>query len=80
MGNNGNGSKGNICPDCQGKLTPIKLYAPEILKVFSEGRKDYSKNGILTNFATCLSPHCRVGNSNLMNYQKIVDDGMIRVE
>ena len=76
---NGNGH-GNICSDCQSKLTPIKLYAPEILRVFSEGRKMYSKNGILTDFCTCLSPHCKVGHNNLMNYQKIVDDGMIKVE
>jgi len=77
---NGNGHHGYICTDCQGKLTPIKLYAPEILRIFSGGNKTYSRNGILTSFATCLSPHCTIGHSNLMSYQKIVDDGMIKVE
>lgn len=80
MGKNGNGSKGNICTDCQSKLTPVKLYAPEILRIFLEGRREYSKHGILTSFSTCLSPHCPTGNANLSNYDKVLNDGMIKVE
>ena len=79
MGKNGNGN-GNICSDCQSKLVPIKLYAPEILRVFHGGVKTYSKNKILTSFSTCLSDHCKTGHSNLMSYDKVLEDGMIRVE
>ena len=74
MGKNGH------CVDCQTKLVPVKLYAPEILRMFKGGYKEYSKNQILTSFAVCLSPHCRTGHNNLMGYQKVVDDGMIKVE
>jgi hypothetical protein len=78
--NNGNGSRGNICSDCESKLIPIKLYAPEILKIFSGGNKTYSKNGILTSFSTCLSPHCKTGHANLRRYERVVEEGMLKVE
>jgi hypothetical protein len=80
VGNNGNGAKGNICSDCQSKLTPVKLYAPEILRMFTEGRREYSRNNILVSYSICISPHCKTGHANLMSYQKVVDDGMIKVE
>lgn len=77
MGNNGNG---HLCPDCQSKLTPVKLYAPEILRMFAGGKKEYTRNQILVSYAICISPHCPTGHANLMSYQKVLDDGMIKVE
>jgi len=72
MGRNGH------CPDCRGKLTSVKLYAPEILRIFDGGHKDYSKQGILVNYAVCLSAHCPTGNKNLNSYDRVVSDGLIK--
>ncbi len=66
------------CPCCENQLIPIKLYAPEILKIFSEGKREYSKNGILVNYSVCLSPHCRVGQTNLNSFDRVKSDGLIR--
>jgi len=74
MGKNGE------CPDCDCHLTPVKLYAPEILRMFSGGFKTYSKNGILTSFSTCLSPHCKTGQANIQSYERVIESGMIRNE
>ena len=79
MGKNGNGN-GNICSDCQVKLTPVKLYAPEILRMFSGGSKSYTKHGILVDYQVCLSSTCPTGRQNLQSHDRIVSDGMIRVE
>jgi hypothetical protein len=75
--NNGNG---NSCPSCQNKLVPVKLYAPEILRMFKNGKEERSKHGILVNYSVCLSLMCQVGTDNLNSYDRIVSDGMIRVE
>jgi hypothetical protein len=79
LGKNGSGSN-SICHSCQNKLTPVKLYAPEILRLFKEGHKEFSRHGILVSYAACLSPHCKVGMDNLNSYDRIVSDGMIKVE
>lgn len=76
----GNGNGHNICPVCQTKLTPVKLYAPEILRMFQGGNKEYTKNKILVNYSVCLSHLCREGQNNLQSHDRIVQDGMIRVE
>jgi len=77
---NGNGRNGNTCPDCQNKLTPVKLYAPEIMRMFEKGREERSKHGILVSYSVCISPHCKTGHANLMSYEKVISDGMIKVE
>ena len=77
MGNNGNG---HICPTCNTRLTPVKLYAPEILRIFKGGYTEYSKNGILTNYKVCLLSTCKAGYANRLAYERIIEEGMIRTE
>jgi hypothetical protein len=77
MGRNGNG---NTCIECQSRLTPIKLYAPEILRVFSGGNKEYTRLGILSNYSVCLNRGCDHGLKNITSYERIVEEGMIRQE
>jgi hypothetical protein len=75
-----NGSNGNSCSDCQNKLTPVKLYAPEILRMFSGGSKSYSKHGILTDFSICLNRMCGEGRKNIESYERVIESGMVRTE
>jgi hypothetical protein len=77
---NGNGHGGNSCSCCQNKLVPVKLYAPEILRVFPSGKREYSRNGILTSFSICMSHMCKEGKNNLESYERVLDQGMIRQE
>ena len=72
MGKNGK------CPDCDSHLTPVKLYAPEILRMFKQGHKEYSKHGILISYSVCLNHSCRTGIANLNSYDRVVESGMIR--
>lgn len=80
MGNNGRNGSNCRCEDCKEKLTPVKLYAPEILRMFEGGHKEYSRNNILTNFSICLNRGCGLGLKNITSYERIVEEGMIRQE
>jgi hypothetical protein len=59
---------------------PVKLYAPEILRMFKGGNKEFSKNKILVNYSICLNRGCAHGLDNINSYERIVADGMIRQE
>lgn len=76
MGNNGN----HKCPQCNNRLSPVKLYAPEILKIIPNGTREYSKNGILTEYSVCLNNLCHAGKKNIHSYESVVDEGMVRKE
>lgn len=70
----------NHCPVCHDRLTSVKLYAPEILRLFTGGNKVYNKHDILTSYSVCLNKHCADGEANIQSYQNIVDNGMIKGE
>jgi hypothetical protein len=78
VGKNGNGN--NICPDCKTKLIAVKLYAPEILRMFEGGQKSYTKNNILVDYQVCLNSLCSTGHRNLESHERVVESGMIRME
>ena len=60
---NGNGSQ--LCSKCQSKMEPVKLYSPEILRIFIGGNKIYNKHNILIEWFICLNESCEDGKSNM---------------
>jgi hypothetical protein len=60
---NNNGSQ--LCPRCNEKMESVKLYSPEILKIFTGGNKIYDRQGILTHWFICLNETCEDGMVNM---------------
>jgi len=59
------------CTKCGAKLTEIKLYTPEIERIFTPGHKEYDKNKILTAMFICLSHTCMDGKYNNNQYRLV---------
>ncbi len=57
------------CDSCGSDLVEIRLYTPQILRVFSSGIQVRNKHGILTNWYVCLSDNCHIGISNRHQYK-----------
>lgn len=58
------------CDKCNEVLAPLTLYSPELLKIFVGGRKEYSRQGILSHWSICINANCEDGKMNVRNYNQ----------
>lgn len=62
------------CDKCKGRLESLTLYSPELLKIFVGGKKDYSRQGILSGWSICINSNCEDGRINIHNYKRRTED------